>query len=160
MSLPKTLRLAQERLDSAEGSLKLHAEEIVESLTEDIEYRGLYEDKVVSSTVDASTQAFNARQQFSRYEQDFEEAINAEKVPEQIENEHDIAANTQQYQNAYESAAQVTLRYRRLQRQIKGLSKVMEQNGLGNIWDDIREDHPWYTSPEEEKGFIEASELE
>ncbi len=51
MSLPKTLSRARERLESV-GSLQLHAEEIIGSLTEDREYRGLYEGKVVSSTVD------------------------------------------------------------------------------------------------------------
>lgn len=159
MSLPKTLDLAHERLDSAESTLQLHAEEVVECLTDDTEYRGLYEDEAISSAVKASTQAFNARQQFSRYEEDFEEAINSEKVAEEVGNEHDIAANTQQYKHAYESAAQVTLRYNRLHRQIKGLSEVMEQNDLGNLWEDIKEDHPWYMSPENSEGFNKASEL-
>ena len=150
MSLPKTLKLAQERLETAEESLQLHAEELRQTLTEERTYRGLYEDETASKAARATTQAFNARQQFSTYQRDFQEAINYDgKVPEEIMNEHDIPANTDQYRKAFNTAEQVALRHQRLHNQIKGLSQVMEQNGLGNLWKDIEEEFPWYRRPEE-----------
>lgn len=42
MSLPKTLKLAKDRLDEAEAHLDLHTDQLVEALTsEEREYRGL-----------------------------------------------------------------------------------------------------------------------
>lgn len=82
MSLPKTLELAQDRLDEAEANLDLLADELVDSLTsEEREYRGLYEDKVVESAVKTGTQVHNARQQFNDYEDDFEGLLEGEENP-------------------------------------------------------------------------------
>jgi len=148
MSLPKTLELAKKRLETAEDTLQLHAEEVRQTLAGERTYRGLYEDETATKAAKASLQAFNAKKQFSNYRREFEQAVNGDKVAEELMNQYDISANTDQYRKAYNSAEQVALRHERLHRQIKGLSQVMEQNDLGDLWGQIQEQQPWYQRPE------------
>lgn len=109
--------------------------------------------------VKAGTQVHNARNQFNDYEEDFKELLEGEQDPNDLVEDHDIEPNTGEYRHAYESAAQITLRYRTLDRQIKAISQIMEENGIRGLETQINEQHPWYEEPEDAEGFQKASNM-
>lgn len=159
MSLPKTLQVAKERLDTAKGLMNLHSEQVVTALTSETGYRGDYEEELIRQTVKASQQATNARTQFFNYEKEFEDFLNNQKSGHEVREEYDIPVNLEEYKKAYESAENMALRHDRLKDQIKGLSKVMENNDMGNPWEQLKQEHPWYEEPEESQGFQPATNM-
>lgn len=159
MSLPKTLEIAKERLDEAEGLMNLHSDQVVNALTGETEYRGDYEEELIQQTVKASQQASNARTQFFNYEKQFEDVLNNKAIGQEVRAEYDIPANLEEYKRAYESAENIALRHERLKDQIKGLSKIMENNDMGNLWQQLKQEHPWYDEHQESQGFQSASDM-
>jgi len=159
LSLSKTLQVANERLDHAQGLLELHSDEIIAVAKENKEYRGLYEDELIDTAVSASQHSTNARTQFYNYEDDFKKFLQGEQTAEQIMEQHDVAPNLQQYIRAYESAVQVTKRRERLEQRIKALSHFMEAKEIGGLTDQLTEQHPWYQEPEDASGFKKASQI-
>lgn len=159
MSLPKTLRHAEEKIYEAEGLFQLHSDELVEALTSGTEYKGLQEDNLVKNMVSAAQAASNAEAQFFNYETDLNQVLESGKDPGEFSLEHDMPPNLQEYQKAYKSTASLINRYDRLDRQFKALSKVMEQNGMGNLRERMVAEHPWYREPTEASNFENASNL-
>lgn len=159
MSLPKTLEIAKERLDEAEGLMQLHSDQVVDALTGENRYRGDYEEELIQKTVKASQQASNARTQFFNYEDRFEDVLNDKAISQEVRTEYDIPANLAEYKRAYESAENLALRQERLKEQIKGLSKVMEKNDMGNLWGQLKQEHPWYEEHHQSQGFQSASNM-
>lgn len=84
MSLPKTLRRAQEKLDEVEGLMQLHADEVVSALTSESRYHGAYSEEMIRTYVEADRASSNAEVQFFNYEEDFEKMLGKEKRPEDI----------------------------------------------------------------------------
>lgn len=159
MSLPKTLKHAQERLDEAEGLMKLHADEVVQALTSETEYRGNYSGKMIENYVKADQVANNAETQFFNYENDFESVLEGDKPDQELINDYDILPSLQQYQHAFRSASKVSQRSKRLERQFEALSRIMKQNGMGDLQDRMNQEHPWYQEPEDVSGFQTAAEI-
>lgn len=159
MSLPKKLAHAQDRLDEAEGLMQLHAEEVVAALTSERSYRGNYTDELLQRYIEADRASSNAETIFFNYEEDFEDVLEGEERPGEIVEAYDIPPNLQQYRNAFRTASQVSQRRKALERQFNALSKIMQNNGMGDLSEQMREEHPWYQEPEEAPGFQTAAEI-
>lgn len=158
MSLPKTLKHAQNKLDEAEGLMQLHTEEVVQALTDEVEYRGSYADKLIQSYVGANRASNNAETQFFNYEKGLEKMLKGENLPEEVAESYDIPPDLQQYQHAFTSASNISNRSERLERQFEALSTVMKQNGMEDILQRMTEQHPWYSEPEA-SGIQSAAEI-
>jgi tRNA(Ile2) C34 agmatinyltransferase TiaS len=159
MSLPKKLAYAQDRLDEAEGLMQLHAEEVVAALTSERSYRGNYTGSLLQRYVEADRAASNAETMFFNYETDFEQMLEKDKEPGEVVEDYDIPPNLQQYKAAFRTASQVSQRRQTLENQFKAFSRIMEQNGMGDLSEQMREQHPWYDQPEEALGFQTAAEI-
>lgn len=157
--LPNTIQQAQDQLDELEGLIDLHSQDLIEELAENGGYRGHYQDQVVEAMVEADQKVSKAEQEFFDYEEGLKEVLKGEKRPEDLEEENGVSSQKDQYQHKYRSAVELSHRYDRLDAQFKALSKIMDQNGLGEIQEEYRDQHPWLSEPEEASGFKSAAEI-
>lgn len=159
MSLPKKLAHAHDRLDEAEGLMQLHAEEVIATLTSERSYRGNYTDELLKRYIEADRASNNAETMFFNYEEDFEDMLEGEERSGEIVDTYDIPPNLQQYKNAFRTASHVRQRRQVLERQFNALSEIMEQNGMEDLSEQMRSEHPWYQEPEKASGFQTAAEI-
>lgn len=159
MSLHKTLAYAQGRLDEAEGLMQLHAQEVVAALTSEKSYHGNYTTELLQRYVEADRAASNAETQFFNYENDFENVLDHDEDPEQIVEDYGMPPDLQQYKNAFRTASQISQRRNALERQFKALSAIMKQNGMDDLSDEMKEEHPWYEQSKEVVDFQTAAEI-
>ncbi|MFB6192827.1 MAG: hypothetical protein ABEK00_01110 [Candidatus Nanohaloarchaea archaeon] len=155
MTLPQTIKHAEEKLDKAEAVLDLHTDLLVEGLNSD-RYRDSYQEMLAEEYVKAEQAARNAEQQFLNYEDDFKKVLTGELEPEEVEEEHGARAESWAYTETFESVKHMLGRQEVLERQVEAIDQIMQQNQLGSLKEEIREEHPWYSGDPE---FRTAAEI-